>query len=397
MELSRLINSINEPQTIMMAKLSRTLKAQGIEVIDLSLGEPDFDTPQHIKDAAVRALTEGWTKYPPVAGYPDLREAVCTKLKRDNDLEYTPAQIVVSTGAKQSLSNVFSVLIDPEDEVIIPVPYWVTYATQVQLCGGRCVFIPTSIEQGYKISPEQLRAAITPKTKAIVYSSPCNPSGSVYSQEELAALKDVLLDHPQVVVISDEIYEFINYSGKHASMAHFPEMKDRTVIVNGFSKGYAMTGWRLGYIAAPEEIAKACEKMQSQTTSGTNSIAQKAGVEALTGTHEPVQLMLDQYQARKKFFIKAISEIPGFKVQEPEGAFYAYADISAFLGKNLNGKVINNSTDFAMYLLEEVHVTGVPGIAFGDDRCIRFSFATSMNNLEIAIERLQKAFATTTA
>lgn len=389
MTLSRLINSINEPQTIMMAKLSRALKAQGKEVVDLSLGEPDFDTPPHIKEAAIQALNEGWTKYPPVAGYPDLREAICTKLKRDNNLDYLPQNIVVSNGAKQSLSNLFNAIIDPEDEVIIPTPYWVTYATQVQMAGGKCVFIRTDIHQNYKITAQQLQAAITPKTKAIVYSSPCNPSGAVYSDEELSALKDVLVQHPQIIVVSDEIYEFINYVGKHHSMAHFPEMKERTVVVNGFSKGYAMTGWRLGYIAAPEEIAKACEKMQSQTTSGVNAFSQKAAITALLGTHEPVKAMVSEYAQRKNYFIQALSEIPGFKVKDPEGAFYAYVDVSEYIGQTLNGKTIHNSTDFAMYLLEEALVTGVPGIAFGDDSCIRFSFATSMQNLKQAISNLK--------
>lgn len=392
MELSHLINSINEPQTIMMAKLSRALKAKGVAVTDLSLGEPDFDTPRYIKEAAIEAINQGWTKYPPVAGYPELKQAVCDKLKRDNGLDYEPQNIIISAGAKQSLSNVFESLINEGDQVIIPTPYWVTYATQVQISGGKCVFVPCGIDQHYKLSPEQLAQAITPKTKALVYSSPCNPSGAVYSKDELAALKDVLVRHPQIMVISDEIYEFINYSGKHHSMAHFSEMKDRTVIINGFSKGYAMTGWRLGYIAAREDLVKACEKMQSQTTSGTNTIAQRAGIAALQGDQSAVEEMKNAYAERRAYFVKALQNIKGFKATEPEGAFYAFVDISSFFGQELGGKPVQNSTDFAMYLLENIHLTGVPGGAFGADDCIRFSFATSMEQLQIAIQKLEKAF-----
>lgn len=392
MELSRLINSIREPQTILMAKLSRELKAQNIAITDLSIGEPDFDTPSHIKEAAITAINDGWTKYPPVAGYPDLKQAICDKLKRDNNLDYTSDQIVVSTGAKQSLSNLFECLVSEGDEVIIPTPYWVTYAAQVQIAGGKSVFIHCGLEDQFKLTPAKLEAAITPKTKVLVYSSPCNPSGAVYSAAELSALKDVLIQYPEITIISDEIYEFINYKGKHHSMADFPEIKDRVAIVNGFSKGYAMTGWRLGYMAASAELSKACEKMQAQTTSGANSIAQRAAIEALVGDQTPTLDMLAAYTERMEYFVTALQNIKGFKVAKPEGAFYAFVDISYYFGKELGGKVIQNSEEFAMYVLQQVHVTGVPGIAFGADDCIRFSFATSMDNLKEAIAKLQQVF-----
>lgn len=394
MELSHLVNSIEEPQTIMMAKLSRAMKAEGIPVVDLSLGEPDFATPEHIKAAAKVALDAGFTKYPPVAGYPELRQAICQKLERDNKLQYEPNQIIVSTGAKQSLSNVFQAIINPGDEVIIPTPFWVTYATQVIMCGGKPVFITCDAQQNYKLKPEQLKDHLTTKTKAIVYSSPCNPSGAVYSQSELAALKDVLVEYPAVFVVSDEIYEFINFTDKHYSMAHFPELKDRTIIINGMSKGYAMTGWRLGYMAAHSSIATACEKIQSQTTSGANTIAERAAIEALTGDQTTVGEMKTAYQERRDYFIPALQKISGFQVNIPEGAFYAFVNIGAYIGKTLEGELIQNSTDFAMYLLKHAKVTGIPGIAFGDDASIRFSFATSMENLEQAIQNLSEKLGT---
>lgn len=390
--LSNYINSIKEPQTIHMAKMSRELKSQGIDITDLSLGEPDFNTPEYIQNAAIQALNDGFTKYPPVAGYPELRQAICHKLKRDNDLDYNPNQIVVSTGAKQSLANVIASLINPNDEVIIPTPYWVTYASLVKMYGGKCIFVPCPLEQNFKMTAEQLEAHITPKTKLIIYSSPCNPSGAVYNFEELEALKNVLIHHPNIYVLSDEIYEYINYTGNHVSMANFDEMKDRTIVVNGLSKGFAMTGWRIGYIAAIPEIASACEKYQSQITSGANSIAQRAAIMALSHKGEDITHMIQAFQKRKEYFIQALSEIPGFKVAQPEGAFYAFVDISSYYGQTLEGKIINNSEDFAMYLLEHVHVTGVPGSAFGDENCIRFSFATSMENLQIAIEKLKNTF-----
>lgn len=390
--LSNYINSIKEPQTIHMAKMSRELKSQGIDITDLSLGEPDFNTPEYIQNAAIQALNDGFTKYPPVAGYPELRQAICHKLKRDNDLDYNPNQIVVSTGAKQSLANVIASLINPNDEVIIPTPYWVTYASLVKMYGGNCIFVPCPLEQNFKMTAEQLEAHITTKTKLIIYSSPCNPSGAVYNFEELEALKNVLIHHPNIYVLSDEIYEYINYTGNHVSMANFDEMKDRTIVVNGLSKGFAMTGWRIGYIAAIPEIASACEKYQSQITSGANSIAQRAAIMALSHKGEDITHMIQAFQKRKEYFIQALSEIPGFKVAQPEGAFYAFVDISSYYGQTLEGKIINNSEDFAMYLLEHVHVTGVPGSAFGDENCIRFSFATSMENLQIAIEKLKNTF-----
>lgn len=390
--LSNYINSIKEPQTIHMAKMNRELKSQGIDITDLSLGEPDFNTPEYIQNAAIQALNDGFTKYPPVAGYPELRQAICHKLKRDNDLDYNPNQIVVSTGAKQSLANVIASLINPNDEVIIPTPYWVTYASLVKMYGGKCIFVPCPLEQNFKMTAEQLEAHITPKTKLIIYSSPCNPSGAVYNFEELEALKNVLIHHPNIYVLSDEIYEYINYTGNHVSMANFDEMKDRTIVVNGLSKGFAMTGWRIGYIAAIPEIASACEKYQSQITSGANSIAQRAAIMALSHKGEDITHMIQAFQKRKEYFIQALSEIPGFKVAQPEGAFYAFVDISSYYGQTLEGKIINNSEDFAMYLLEHVHVTGVPGSAFGDENCIRFSFATSMENLQIAIEKLKNTF-----
>lgn len=392
MEISHLLQNIKEPQTILMAKKSRALKAEGVAITDLSLGEPDFDTPAHIKAAAIDALQNGWTKYPPVAGYPDLKDAICVKLLRDNNLQYIPENIVVSTGAKQSLSNVINAIINEGDEVIIPTPFWVTYATQVQICGGIPIFIPCGIEDDFKLSAEKLEAAITPRTKAIIYSSPCNPSGAVYQAEELQALASILIKYENIIVISDEIYEYINFKGNHHSMAHIPDMKERTVIVNGFSKGYAMTGWRLGYIAAPIAIAKACELMQSQTTSGANAFVQKAAIVALTGDQSPTKEMVQAYKARRDYFINALQQIKGFEVNEPEGAFYAFVDISRYIGSNIEDYNIENSQDFAMYLLEKVHVTGVPGIAFGDDACIRFSFATSLENLELAIQKMTETF-----
>jgi aspartate aminotransferase len=393
MQLSDLLSRVSEPQTIMMAKLSRELKAKGISVVDLSLGEPDFSTPQHITEAAIEAMNAGFTKYPPVAGYPELREAVCTKLKRDNNLIYTPDQIVVSTGAKQVLANIILSIMNPGDEAIIPTPYWVTYASLVQLAQAECVFIPCSTDEHFKLSAEKLEAAITDKTRLFIFSSPCNPTGAVYSYEELSALKDVFVKYPNITIISDEIYEYINYTGKHQSIAQFDELKDRVAIVNGFSKGFAMTGWRLGYLAAPAELAKACEKLQSQITSGANSIAQRAAITALTADISPSLEMVNAFKERAQYFIGALQQIPGFKINYPEGAFYAFPDISAYFGKTDGHTVIKNADDFAMYMLNTAHVTGVSGSAFGDNNCIRFSFATSMNQLEEGIRRITEAVA----
>lgn len=391
MQLANRLDRISEPQTIKMAKLSRALKAEGVDVIDLSLGEPDFRTPQHICDAAVQALNDGFTKYTPVAGIPDLRQAICTKLLRDNNLSYTPEQIIVSTGAKQSLANVIQCLVNPGDEAIIPTPYWVTYAALVSLSEGTPVFVPCGIDTDFKITPAQLEAAITDKTKVFIFSSPCNPSGSVYTQKELAALVEVFERHPQVLIISDEIYEYINYLGQHQSIAQFSSMKDRVVVVNGFSKGYAMTGWRLGYVAATKEIAQACEKFQSQFTSGANSITQKAAVAALMGDMVPTQQMVQAFQERKNYVIKSLAKIKGIQINNPDGAFYAFPDVSAFFGKRNGEQVIHNAEDMAMYLLNTAHVTVVDGAAFGSPNNIRISFATSMDNLIEAIKRIQYA------
>lgn len=393
MELSKYIQNITEPQTILMAKKSRELKAEGKQVVDLSIGEPDFATPDHIKEAAKVALDEGYTKYPPVAGYPELKDAICTKLKRDNQLNYDPNQIVVSTGAKQALANVFACLINEGDEVLIPTPYWVTYASQVEMYGGVCIYIPCSIEENFKLTSEKLSAAITSKTKLLVYSSPCNPSGAVYSEDELKALAEVLIQHPQIMVVSDEIYEYINFIGAHNSMAQQAGMQDRTIIINGFSKGYAMTGWRLGYMAGPSKLAAACEKMQAQITSGANSIAQRAAITALTGTMRPTKEMVAAFEERRNYFVAALDAIDGIQLNMPEGAFYAFANISSFFGKKADGKELKDSMDFCLFLLNEGLVTGVSGDAFGEPNCIRFSFATSMDQLRQAIVNIKAALA----
>jgi len=391
MQLAQRLNSITEPQTIKMAKLSRELKAKGINIVELSLGEPDFKTPEHICNAAIKAMNDGFTKYPPVAGFPDLLEAISTKLKRDNNLDYPANQIIVSTGAKQSLANAILCLVDPGDEVIIPTPYWVTYAALVQLAHGVVKFIPCSIEAEFKLSPEQLEANITSKTKLFIFSSPSNPTGSVYSREELAGLVEVFKRHPQVVIISDEIYEYINYTGHHESIAQFEEIKDRVVIVNGMSKGFAMTGWRIGYLAGPRALVQACEKYQSQITSGTNSIAQKASVAALLSDLAPTYKMVESFKQRRDFIITALKKMPGVKCNDPEGAFYAFPDISSFFGASFGDHKINNDEEFSMYLLNEAHVATVCGSAFGEPNCVRLSFATSMTNLMEATERMQKA------
>jgi aspartate aminotransferase len=391
MQLAQRLDRISEPQTIKMAKLSRELKSQGLDIIDLSLGEPDFRTPQHICDAAVKAMEDGYTKYTPVAGIPELRQAVCTKLKRDNGLDYLPENIVVSTGAKQSLANAVLCLINPGDEAIIPTPYWVTYAALVSLSEGKPVFVDCGIDSDFKISPEKLEAAITDKTRLFIFSSPCNPTGSVYTRDELAALVPVFEKHPNITIVSDEIYEYINYSGKHESIAQFDSIKDRVVLVNGFSKGFAMTGWRLGYIAANKELAVACEKLQAQFTSGTNSIAQRAAVAALLGDLAPSMAMVDAFKERKEYVIKNLARIEGIKINNPAGAFYAFPDVSSFFGKTDGESVMNTAEDVAMYLLHKGHVTVVDGAAFGSPNNIRISFATSMDNLIEAIKRIKYA------
>ncbi len=391
MQLAKRLSTISEPQTIKMAKLSRELKAQGINIVDLSLGEPDFRTPDHINEAAIKAVNEGWSKYAPVAGYPELLEAICIKLKRDNNLDYAPNQIIVSTGAKQSLINAVTAIVDDGDEVIIPTPFWVTYATQVEMAGGIVKYINCGIESDFKVTPAQLEAAITPKTKMFMFSSPCNPSGSVYSKEELAALVEVFKRYPYIAIISDEIYEYINFAGGHESIAQFDAIKDRVIVINGLAKGFAMTGWRLGYMAAPVEVARACEKLQSQSTSAANSITQRAAITALLSDLEPTYKMVAAYKERRDYVIGALKKIPGVKVNYPDGAFYAFPDISSFYGKTDGESVIANDVDLSMYLLNKGHVTTVCGSAFGDVNCIRLSFATSMTNLQMAVERMADA------
>jgi aspartate aminotransferase len=391
MQLSSLLERFNEPETLKMAKLGRELRSKGIDVIDLSLGEPDFDTPEHIKEAAIKAIKDNWSHYTPVAGYPDLREAVCTKFKRDNNLDYKPENIVVSTGAKQSLANTIFALVDEGDEVIIPTPYWVTYSELVKMARGKVVEIRTHADAGFKISPQQLEDAITDKTKAFLFSSPCNPSGAVYSKEELSALAEVFKKYPNIFIISDEIYEYINFVGKHESIAQFNDLKDRIIIVNGLSKGFAMTGWRLGYIAAHPQIAKACEKLQGQFTSGTNSITQKAGVVALTADLQPSYDMVREFICRRKRVLELVKEIPGIKCFEPEGAFYIFPDVSSYYGKSNGETTVQNSADFCMYLLNTAHVSSVMGDAFGEPDCVRFSFANSMQNIEKGWARIKDA------
>lgn len=393
MELSSLLNRFNEPETLKMAKLGRELRAQGIDVIDLSLGEPDFDTPQHIKDAAIKAINDNWSHYTPVPGFLDLREAVCTKLKRDNHLNYAPENIVTSTGAKQSLANAILALVDEGDEVVIPTPYWVTYSELVKIARGKVVEIRTSVENHFKATAAEVEAAITPRTKVFMFSSPCNPSGAVYNKAELEALAAVFRKHPNIAIISDEIYEYINFVGKHESIAQFEDLKDRVVLINGLSKGFAMTGWRLGYIAASAQIAKACEKLQGQFTSGTNSITQKAAVAALTGDLRPSMEMTEEFTRRRARTLQLVSEIPGFKCFEPEGAFYVFPDVSAYYGKSDGTNTIQNAADLSMYILNNAHVSSVMGDAFGEPKCVRFSFANSMGNIEKAWGRIKEALA----
>src|SRR6185437_2092344 len=393
MRLSSILSRFSEPETLKMAKLGRELRAKGVDVIDLSLGEPDFDTPEHIKNAAKKAIDDNWSHYTPVAGYADLREAVCVKFKRDNGLDYKPENIVVSTGAKQSLANVILALVDEGDEVIIPTPYWVTYSELVKIARGKVVEVHTTLDSDFKITPAQLEKAITPKTKVFLFSSPCNPSGAVYSKGELEALAAVFRKHPEVVIISDEIYEYIDFTGKHESIAQWADLKERVVIVNGLSKGFAMTGWRLGYIAASVEIARACEKLQGQFTSGTNSIAQKSAVVALTADLAPSMDMVKEFGARRRRTMDLVKKIPGIQCFEPQGAFYIFPDVSYYYGKSDGTTTIRNSADFSMYLLNTAHVSSVMGDAFGEPACVRFSFANSMANIERAWARIKDALA----
>ncbi|TCJ13804.1 pyridoxal phosphate-dependent aminotransferase [Flaviaesturariibacter flavus] len=393
MELAKRLLLFNEPETLRMAKLGRELRAQGIDIVDLSLGEPDFDTPEHIKEAAKKAIDDNWSHYTPVAGYLDLREAVCAKLKRDNRLEYTPDQIIVSTGAKHSLANAVLAVINPGDEVIIPTPFWVTYEALVQLAEGVVRRIPGSIDHSYKITPQQLEEAITPKTRLFMFSSPCNPSGAVYSRDELQGLAEVFRKHPNVLVISDEIYEYINYNNCMESIAQFAWMKDRTIVINGLSKGFAMTGWRLGYLAAPKEIAKACEKLQGQFTSGTNAITQRAAITALTAPLDATKAMVAEFARRRTRVLELMAGIPGFRFVEPDGAFYAFPCVDAYFGKTDGETEINNADDLSMYLLTKAHVSTVTGSAFGDKQCLRLSFANSMENIEKGFARIREALA----
>jgi len=390
--LSDRINNLSESATLKMTKLGRELAAKGINVISLSVGEPDFNTPEHVKEAAKKALDENYTRYSPVPGYPELRQAIVNKLKNENGLDYDISQIVVSTGAKQSLSNVILTLVNPGDEVIIPTPYWVSYSEMVTLAQGKAVYIDTEIESDFKITPAQLEAAITPKSKVFMFSSPCNPTGSVYTKDELAALVAVFEKHPNIFIISDEIYEHINFGDKHESIAQFDSIKDRVIIVNGFSKAFAMTGWRLGYIAANKEIASANDKMQGQTTSGTCSIAQRAGIVAYEQGLESVLEMKEAFARRRQLVYDLLNDIPGVKTNLPQGAFYFFPEISSFFGKkDPEGNEIKNSADLALYLLNYGHVATVGGDSFGNNNYIRLSYAASDENLKEALRRIKEA------
>lgn len=393
MQLSSLLDRFNEPETIKMAKLGRELRASGIDVVDLSLGEPDFNTPEHIKDAAKKAIDENWSHYTPVPGYLELREAICRKLKRDNNLDYNPQQVVVSTGAKQSLANAVLSIVSDDDEVIIPTPYWVTYSEIVRFARGKVVFIPTTQKAGLKITPQQLEDAITPKTKLFIFSSPCNPSGAVYTKDELEALAKVFKKHPGVFIISDEIYEYINYASDggegHQSIAQFSAIKNQVIVLNGLSKGFAMTGWRLGYIAANLDVAKACEKIQGQFTSGTNSIAQRAAITALDSSLDATNEMVKKFKERKARVMQLLKEMPELKYAEPDGAFYVFTEVKSYFGKKSGDDVINNASELCMYLLNVAHVSTVTGDAFGNPDCIRISFANSMENIEKGFMRIK--------
>lgn len=391
--LSDRLNRLSPSATLAMSQRSSELKAQGVDIINMSVGEPDFNTPDHIKEAAIKAVQDNWTRYSPVPGYPDLKKAIAAKLKNENGLDYLPSQILCSNGAKQSVCNAIMALVNPGDEVIIPAPYWVSYPQMVLLAEGTPVAIPTTIEQDFKVTPQQLEQAITPRTRAIILCSPSNPTGSVYSAAELEALKDVLLKHERVMVIADDIYEHINYVGAHASMAQFADIKDRVVIVNGVSKAYAMTGWRIGFIAAPEWVVKGCNKLQGQYTSGPCSVSQKAAEAAYTGSQECVETMRQAFERRRNLIVSLAREIPGLEVNNPQGAFYLFPKCSSFFGKRDGDRVINNSTDLAMYLLEVGHVATVGGDAFGSPECFRMSYATSEANITEAMRRIADTLA----
>ena len=392
-QLSERLNRLSPSETLAMSQKSNELKAQGVDVINLSVGEPDFNTPDHIKEAAKKAVDDNFSYYSPVPGYPALRNAIVAKLKNENGLDFTAAQILCSNGAKQSVCNTIMALVNDGDEVIIPAPYWVSYPEMVKLADGTPVIIRAGIDQDFKITAEQLEKAITPKTKAFILCSPSNPTGSVYSQAELAKLAEVFAKYPQIIIIADEIYEHINYIGKHQSIAQFKEIKDRVVIVNGVSKAYAMTGWRIGFIAAPEWIVKACNKLQGQYTSGPCSVSQKAAEAAYTGTQEPVQKLRQAFERRRDLIVKLAKDIPGFEVSVPEGAFYIFPKCDSFFGKADGDRKINNAADLAMYLLEVGHVACVGGGAFGAPECIRMSYATSDENIIEAMRRIKETLA----
>ena len=393
MTLSERLNRLSPSATLAMSQKSSEMKAQGIDVINMSVGEPDFNTPDHIKAAAIKAVEENWSRYSPVPGYPSLKQAIVEKLRNENGLEYKPSQIVCSNGAKQSVCNSIMAIVNAGDEVIIPAPYWVSYPQMVLLAEGTPVIVEAPIEQDFKITPQQLEAAITPKTRALILCSPSNPTGSVYSKEELEALKDVLLRHERVIVIADEIYEHINYIGKHASIASFDDIKDRVIVVNGVSKAYAMTGWRIGFIAAPEWIAKGCNKLQGQYTSGPCSVSQKAAEAAFAGPQECVETMRQAFERRKNLIVRLAKDIPGLEVNNPEGAFYLFPKCSSFFGKSYNGTTINTSTDLAMFILEKGHVATLAGDAFGSPECFRMSYATSDENIIEAMRRIKETLA----
>ena len=391
--LSDRLNRLAPSATLAMSQRSSELKAQGVDVINMSVGEPDFNTPDHIKAAAIKAVEDNWSRYSPVPGYPELKKAIVNKLKNENGLDYAPGQILCSNGAKQSVCNTIMALVNAGDEVIIPAPYWVSYPQMVLLAEGTPVFVEATIEQDFKITPAQLEAAITPKTRALILCSPSNPTGSVYSKAELEALKNVLLKYPNVIVVADEIYEHINYVGEHASMAQFPGIKDRVVLINGVSKAYAMTGWRIGFIAAPEWIVKGCNKLQGQYTSGPCSVSQKAAEAAFAGPQQCVEDMRQAFERRKNLIVKLAKEIPGLEVNDPQGAFYLFPKCSSFFGKKDGDRIINTSTDLAMYLLEVGHVATVGGDAFGSPECFRMSYATSDENIVEAMKRIKETLA----
>lgn len=389
--LSNRINSLPASATLAMAAKARELKNNGVDIIGLSLGEPDFNTPEFIKDAAIQAVKDNYNSYSPVDGYADLKEAICTKFKRDNGLDYQPSQIVVSTGAKQSIANVCMVLLDPGDEVLLPAPYWVSYSAIATLAEAKSIIIPSSVETDFKITPEQLEKAITPKTKLVMFNSPNNPSGIIYTEEEYRALGAVLEKYPDIYILSDEIYEHINYGTPHFSIAAIPELYDRTITVNGVAKAFAMTGWRIGYIGGPEWIAKACNKMQGQITSGANCIAQRATIAAVSASTDQIQYMVDEFNNRRNLILGLLAEIPGLKLNEPQGAFYVFPDVSSYFGKTIKGKTIENANDFALLLLEEAHVATVTGEAFGNPDCIRISYAASQDEIKKAVQRIKSA------